>query len=214
MKIDCQDLAKRYKYEWILKNFSYTFSASNQYAIAGRNGSGKSTLLRLLAGYLTPSTGKISFFSPKEEKITPNAIHQYLSIAAPYIELIEEFTLLEAIQFHLHFKSFINSLSIPEFLAVIQLESAQNKQIRHFSSGMKQRLKLGLAICSDSPLLLLDEPTTNLDQDGANWYKQLIEKHLDNRIVMIASNVNFDFDFCTERINVESYKPVKKKKAH
>ena len=71
---------------------------------------------------------------------------------------------------------------------------------------MKQRLKLVLAICSDTDLLLLDEPTTNLDDEGVAWYQTLIEKYTANRLVIVASNVKHDYHFCTQQLNIMDYK--------
>jgi len=205
MEISFRNVSKRYRYEWIFRDIDFTFEAGKKYAVLGPNGSGKSTLLKILAGHLTPSKGKVDFFLDKK-KLDIDEVYRHISYAAPYIELIEEFTLKEAITFHQKFKPFLQGLKKEDLINVLGFEKSKNKPIRFFSSGMKQRLKLVLAICSDSPLLLLDEPTTNLDQQGMNWYRELVEKYAQNRLTIIASNVEVDYDFCDHELNILEYK--------
>ena len=205
MEISFRNVSKRYRYEWIFRNIEYTFGANKKYAILGPNGSGKSTLLKILAGHLTPSKGKVEFVKDNK-KIDIDEVYQCVSYAAPYIELIEEFTLSEAISFHQKFKPLLQGLKKSDIINILGFEKSKQKPIRFFSSGMKQRLKLVLAICSDSPLLLLDEPTTNLDQQGMEWYRGLIKKYANERLTIIASNVAIDYDFCDEQLNILDYK--------
>jgi len=205
MKIELQNISKRYRFEWIFKKIDFTFSAPNKYAVLGYNGSGKSTLMKILAGHLTPSKGK-ALFTTQGKNIDSDQMYQHVSFAAPYIELIEEYTLTETIQFHQQFKPFKNNWSVPDVLDMLQLKKSAKKEIRYFSSGMKQRLKLVLAICSEADLLLLDEPTSNLDEQGIEWYRSLIEQHTKGQLVIIASNAKVDYDFCDERLNVVDYK--------
>ncbi len=205
MKIELEKAGKRYRFDWILKNISLSFEAGKQYAITGPNGSGKSTLLKILSAHLTPSKGKIRFYH-SEKELETGSVYQYLSFAAPYIELIEEFTLWEALQFHLRFKPLLAPLTAEDILRRLNFHKARNKPVRNFSSGMKQRLKLVLAICSDTPLLLLDEPTTNLDKEGIQWYRQLIDDYAGGRLLIVASNVDVDLDFCEERVDILDFK--------
>ncbi|MCO6478328.1 MAG: ABC transporter ATP-binding protein [Phaeodactylibacter sp.] len=205
MKIELDNVGKRYRMEWILRGVSLHFEAGKQYAITGPNGSGKSTLLKILSGHLTPSKGKASFFH-QQKKLDNATVYRHLSYAAPYIELIEELSLWEALQFHLRFKPLRNGMGANEVLGLLRFKKARNKAIRDFSSGMKQRLKLALAICSDTPLLLLDEPTTNLDKEGVAWYRQLINDYSAGRLLIVASNVDVDFEFCAERVDILDFK--------
>lgn len=205
MRIELEQVAKRFRREWILRKVDLTIEAGKSYAIAGPNGSGKSTLLRLLSGHLTPSKGKIRYFSNRQA-IDLDQVYRYLSFAAPYIELIEELTLTEALRFHRQFQPFLPGIEDQAIIDRLALPGAASKPIRHFSSGMKQRLKLALAICSDTALLLLDEPTTNLDQQGIDWYLGLIDTFKIDRTIVVASNVEVDFGFCTERVNILEYK--------
>ena len=202
-----EGVGKRFRYEWIFRDISMTFDSGKIYALLGSNGSGKSTLMKILSGHLSPSKGHISFQVNDKTQDEDN-IFKHISYAAPYIELIEELTLTEMIQFHIKFKPLSKSLKINDLINILGFEKSQNKEIRYFSSGMKQRLKLALAICSDSPILLLDEPTTNLDAQGIAWYRQLISRFTEGgaRLTIVASNIEHDYDFCEEKINIEDYK--------
>jgi len=206
MTISLENVSKRYRFEWILKKIDYQFSQGNAYAITGPNGSGKSTFLKILSGHLSPSKGKIQY-TFQDKKLPVDAVFQKLSFAGPYIDLIEEFTLLEAIAFHQKFKPAIHSLQASDLLDILKFSKAQqHKEIRHFSSGMKQRLKLVLALTSDTPILFLDEPTTNLDRQGMDWYQGLIEQFKGDRLTIVASNIEEDFHFCNEQISILDYK--------
>ncbi len=206
MRINLQKIAKRYKLEWVLRDVTLAFDSAYHYAITGPNGSGKSTLLKILSGHLTPTKGKIQFLL-ENKKLPSDEIYRHLSYAAPYIDLIEEFTLIEALQFHQQFKHFIKDQQPADIIHILGFERAKNKPIRHFSSGMKQRLKLALAVCSDTNLLLLDEPTTTLDRQGIEWYQSLIREFVSlNRLTVVASNVEEDFFFCKEQVNILDFK--------
>lgn len=199
MRIKTHQLAKRFSNEWIVKNVNLNFESNFGYAITGPNGTGKSTLLKLLSGHLTPSKGHIEYTF--NQSVPNDEIYRYVAFAAPYIDLIEEFTLLEAIQFHQKFSPLPDNL-----LQVLNFHKASGKQIRHFSSGMKQRLKLALAICSNRPILLLDEPSTNLDRQGVDWFHDLLENHKKNRLLIIASNVPEDLEVCDQSIHILDFK--------
>ncbi len=204
MKIRLQNVSKRYKREWIFKKISHELELGNSYAILGPNGSGKSTLLRILSGHLSPTRGQIKF-EQNNQNIPVDAIYQQVNYMGPYIELIEELTLVEALQFHQRFRSF-GTLSIEQLISRLQFEKSRHKEIRHFSSGMKQRLKLILAICSTPPILLLDEPTTNLDRQGVAWYQELMHDFNRKKLTVIASNVEEDYHFCRHNILITDYK--------
>ena len=205
MQITLAQVSKRYRYDWIFKGLDYQLVAGSRVAVTGPNGSGKSTLMKVLSGHLSPTKGKLEF-SFENKKIAPDEVYRQVSYAAPYIELVEEFTLTEALDFHQKFKPLLPGLRTADVLDLLAFPKAADKQIRHFSSGMKQRLKLALACCSASPLLLLDEPTTNLDAQGVDWYLALTERFLGQRTVVVASNVAVDYGFCGEVIDILKYK--------
>ncbi len=205
-KIELQDAGKRYKREWIFKGVNYSFEPGSRYALLGPNGSGKSTLMKVLSGHLTPSKGRIVFYDATGKAIEPDQVYTSVAYAAPYIELIEEFTLEEAMRFHAGLKPFQPGLAFKHLYDVLNLPKARQKEIRFFSSGMKQRVKLALAICSNAPILLLDEPATNLDVQGVAWYKKLIADFAADRLVIIASNDPHDAEFCPIHLSILDYK--------
>jgi len=207
LQIELQQVSKRYRYEWILRKMDYRFSDMGSYAILGHNGSGKSTLMQLLSGFLSPSSGKV-VFSLKDKVLDINSVYKHVSFAAPYTELIEELTLEESVQFHQNFKPLISGMTTATVLDLLKLpQSARQKPVQFFSSGMKQRLKLALAFLSDTPVLLLDEPTITLDREGVAWYGHLLEQYaLGKRLVVIASNVEEDLAGCQERVDILQYK--------
>lgn len=199
------NVGKRYNREWIFRHCSYEFLSGKNYAITGPNGSGKSTLLQVIAGATLHNEGTVEYHNG--QRTMANEQHyNNISIAAPYLELIEEMTSLEMLDFHSKFKPLMQSLSFEDILKIVGLENAINKQLRYFSSGMKQRLKLAQAFFSNTPVLLLDEPTTNLDADGIALYHSLISNYTKDKLVIVSSNVKQEYDFCEEVIEIGDYK--------
>jgi ABC-type multidrug transport system ATPase subunit len=206
IRIEAQDIGKKFNTEWIFRHVNYTFEDHLAYAILGRNGSGKSTLLQVIAGSLHPTEGKIKYVVSGKE-IPPEKIFQHLSIVAPYQELIEDFTLMELLKFHFSFKSIISGHTIPQIIDLLEFKNTGNNPIRLFSSGMKQRVKLALAVLSDVPLLLLDEPTMNLDQAGIDWYLSILKEFAGKRTIIVCSNIQQqETNFCSGRLLIEDYK--------
>ena len=205
LKIQLQEVSKRFQYEWIFKNLNLTIPSGSSLAITGGNGSGKSTLLKCLSGVVPITSGKI-FFLRDQGEISDSEKYKHLSISAPYLELPEEFTLQEVIDFHFKFKKPLGNISSHEILDILYLKDHAQKQVSQFSSGMKQRLKLGLALFSDVPLILLDEPTSNLDKNGVAWYLDLIQKYQRNRTLVICSNEPREYEFCQQSLSIEDYK--------
>lgn len=204
MEIILKDIGKRFNTEWVFRKVNLNLQSNNAYVILGANGSGKSTLMQVIAGYITPSEGKLTYVQ-SEKNISVEKISKHVSIASPYLNLFEKLTLVETIRFQAGFKPFI--IPEKEMCERLGLHHARNKQLRYFSSGMKQRVKLGLAILSSSPLLLLDEPVSNLDHKAIDWYQSLINEHKANRLVMVCSNQQKDeFSFCNEKIDIGLYK--------
>ena len=204
MKIIAENLGKRFNREWIFKNVSHTFESGHTYAIVGPNGSGKSTLLQILWGQLPPSLGSLRY--TQDHRIIPvEEIFSYLSIAAPYQELIEEFTLEEMVRFHLHFKK-PRGGSIQEIIEKMELTHATKKLISNFSSGMRQRLKLGLSFLFESPILFFDEPTTNLDKKSIEWYWDQFSQLPPGLMIFIASNQEAEYPATAQKIDISAYK--------
>lgn len=204
MEITLDNVGRRFNQEWIFRNLNYQFKSSGKYAILGPNGSGKSTLLSVLLGSLSLSEGKIGYKEASD--IPPDNVYHRMSMAAPYLDLIEEFTLQETIDFHFQFKKTHPSIDKSGILALLGLGKAQDKALKYFSSGMKQRTKLALACCADTPVLMLDEPTSNLDSQGVDWYQELIATFTADRLVVIGSNQEHEYSFCHDFIQITDYK--------
>ena len=209
MKINLQNAGKRFNREWVFRSFSYIFLPGRSYAITGPNGSGKSTLLQVIAGAVLHSEGKIIYDGSDpghstQQHIEPENAYRKISFAAPYLDLIEEMTATEFLNFHSGFKKLLTP--VPAMLSAVGLDQAASKQIRYFSSGMKQRLKLSQAFFSDTAVLLLDEPLTNLDEEGIAVYKKLWEDNVADRLVIVSSNDKQEYERCEEVISINDYK--------
>jgi ABC-type multidrug transport system ATPase subunit len=209
LSIQLNHLSKKFNKEWIFKDLSYTINANDKVVILGGNGSGKSTLLQVISGFITENEGEVIY--KINDKIIPvDKIKNYISFASPYIHLVEDFTLTEMIDHTKIYKPFIKDLSTEQIIELMDLTKAKNKLIKQFSSGMKQRLKLGVAILCDTPLLLLDEPVSNLDANAIAWYKQLLKDHSKDRTVIVASNaIQDEYFICDKQLNVVDFKPAK-----
>jgi ABC-type multidrug transport system ATPase subunit len=205
MHIQLENLGKRYNRQWIFRRINFSFSSGNAYAIVGPNGSGKSTLLQVIAGATEKTEGNISYNFGS----TPVAVEnhfKHLSVAAPYLELVEELTLREFLDFHFSFKPLPADVTIPFIIEYLGLKAASNKQIRYFSSGMKQRVKLAQAVFNNLPVVLLDEPTANLDLDGVALYHRMVADYCRDRLLLIGSNDEAEISMCRERLNVNEFK--------
>lgn len=205
LKIHLEEASKRFQYEWIFRNLSLELTQGNSLAITGSNGSGKSTLLKCLCGAIPITSGKIDY-QLDGKSISETDWFSFLTISAPYMEVPEEFTLEELLNFHFKFKHPFEGISTKAIIEQLYLSQHASKPIGQFSSGMKQRLKLGLALFSDVPLIFLDEPTSNLDRKGIQWYHKMIEQFGKNRILVICSNEPREYEFCEQKIVLEDYK--------
>jgi ABC-type multidrug transport system ATPase subunit len=205
MKIKFSNAGKRFNREWIFRNADLEFNSSTSYAITGPNGSGKSTMLQCMGGMLQLSEGKIEY-AIGNKQLASEEVYKQISFCAPYLDVIEEMTVTEFLQFHNQFKSFISNFSIEQIIEEIGLRGTTNKQIRYYSSGMKQRVKLAQGIFSDTPVVLLDEPCSNLDAKGIDLYHSLIEKYCKERLVIVCSNDAVEYSFTNETISVLDYK--------
>jgi ABC-type multidrug transport system ATPase subunit len=206
MKIVLEHISKRFQRYWIFKEVNFSFSGPGAYALLGPNGSGKSTLLRVIAGMQSPSQGKLHFYDDKEQPIAPEEIFSNTSFCAPGMELVEELSLREFFNFHFSFKRPLPGMDVDKIIELCGLKNTADKQIGDYSSGMKQRVKLAQAIFTDAPVLLLDEPCTNLDQQGNEQYREWMEAYGKNRLVIVASNDVREYFFCREHIEIEQYK--------
>ena len=206
MKISLNSAGKKYYREWIFRKTNLSFVSGQNTVILGPNGSGKSTLLQVIAGAVLPNEGSIYYHDGIREVLSEHIFH-HVSFASPYLELIEEFTLSEIIRFHFKFKKSVGGISEKEILEATGLQKRSGLAFKYFSSGMKQKVKLTLAFLSDTSILLLDEPCSNLDKSGIDWYQQMIKSYTSGRIVIVASNQNEEeYSFCDSKLNMADFK--------
>lgn len=204
MKIVTEKLEKKFRKEWIFTDFSYQFEQGNAYALTGPNGSGKSTLLKILSFYSLPTRGNIKMFQ-QTISIPTEIAYKHIAFSSPYIQLIEEFTLSELVQFCKNAHLITENTTLEAFENYIELSPGKEKLISNFSSGMRQKVKLGLSLFSNRPILLLDEPCTNLDRKAKDWFFTKLEETRD-RLIIIASNEKEEIDFCQKSISILDYK--------
>jgi ABC-type multidrug transport system ATPase subunit len=206
ISIHLQAVSKKYNREWIFRNLDLEIRPGSRLALLGANGSGKSTLLQVISGYLIPDSGKVKFISNATELKEENA-HEHISFASPFLQLSEEFTLKEVVEHTLIYKPFLNDLNSAAVIDIVELKSASNKPLKHFSSGMKQRVKLALAILANSELLFLDEPLSNLDANGVKWYQHMIAQYAANKTIVVCSNtIKDEYSFCEKELNMADHK--------
>lgn len=204
--IKLTNAGKKFGREWIFRHVSLDISSGQKIAILGLNGSGKSTLLQALTGYLTLNEGELTY-STHDKNIDSENQYSFISLASPYLELVEDFTLQEQIAYTQIYKPFLNSLNVAQIVELSGLGAHKDKFIKLFSSGMKQRLKLTLAILADAPVLFLDEPTTNLDATVIDWYKYMINTYALHKTIIVCSNsIKDEYAFCDKVISMEDFK--------
>lgn len=206
MQVTLSTIAKQFGREVVFKDVDLTLSQGSRTAILGPNGSGKSTLLQVIAGSIIPTGGTI-VHELNGAQVEQEEVYRHISIAAPYLGLYEDLSLRQCIAFHARFKSFRQGVDHVGVAKIAYLEHALEKPVTHFSSGMKQRLKLALAILSDTPLLLLDEPASNLDAEAVTWYGALLRLHMDGRTVVVASNrQQAEYAICEDVVEMDGFK--------
>ncbi|MBL7704335.1 MAG: ABC transporter ATP-binding protein [Taibaiella sp.] len=205
MKIELQQVSKRYIRDWVFKNVSATFEGAGVYALLGSNGSGKSTLLRLIAGMQQISSGRINY-EIGGKPTGADTLFQSVGFCAPAMDVIEEMTLSEFLHFHFNFKKILPGWTVDKIIAALEMEKVRDKFIHDFSSGMKQRAKLAQAFFSDTPFLLLDEPCSNLDLKGVAMYQGWLQELGKGRLVVVASNDEREYPGALQTISLIDYK--------
>lgn len=203
LSIVTNQVGKRFGRSWIIKDFNENFNSGEVIGVKGRNGSGKSTLLRLLCGQLTPSRGEVERSVAGKQCPLQNW-YQHVSWTGPYTEIIEELSIEELFSFHFGLKPLRTGLSLREIPAIIELESARKRPLLDCSSGMRQRVLLATALYAATPLLLLDEPTITLDDEARSWFHEQLSEAKQGRLVVIASNDDYDLKQCTRIITLNS----------
>jgi len=202
MRVEAQSISVVFPGKILFRQLNFALESGERMAILGPNGSGKSTVIKLVSGQLRPRSGRL-VYQTEEGVVEAEAACFRMGFAAPYAELIEELTVAEHFDFQRGFRPFRNHLDFEEFRDILGLILAPNQRVSSLSSGMKQRVKLALAVLSEVDLLLLDEPCSNLDAAGRAWYGRLLDDHLDGRSLMVGSNhVPEEIALCTRRLEL------------
>jgi heme exporter protein A len=204
--IQGESISKNFGRRVIFNNLSFKFDERGVYGISGPNGSGKSTLIKLIAGINSPSTGKINHKDDQKE-IIPEKLHNYLGFVSPYLVLYEEFSALENLELFARIRDVkFNKEKVHSLLNDFLLYDRKDDLVKTYSSGMKQRMKFIFALMHSPKLILLDEPTSNLDDEGKDTVYKIVHQEAEENIVIVASNEKSDLAFCSETIMLEKYK--------
>jgi ABC-type multidrug transport system ATPase subunit len=204
MELSIQKLSKSFNQKVVFSNLNLEIRAGSRLAITGSNGSGKSTLLKILSGGALPSEGQI-LYKHNGIHIKEDQVYQLVHFVAPYNTVIEELTLPELFAFHKDFGTLSSFKYYDDWVSQLHYTFNEHHRIKTFSSGMKQRVKLGLVLLDDRPLILLDEPGSNLDQQGKDWMYSLLEKCSVTQTVIMATNDADEKEFCREKLDIEEY---------
>ena len=204
--IQGETISKNFGRRVIFKNLSFQFDKNGVYGISGPNGSGKSTLIKIIAGINSPTSGKISHKNDQKE-IIPEKLHNYLGFVSPYLVLYEEFSAWENLEQFAKIRDVnFNKGKIELLLNDFLLYDRKDDLVKTYSSGMKQRMKFIFALMHSPKLILLDEPTSNLDDEGKNTVYKIIKREAEENIVIVASNEKSDLALCGETIILEKFK--------
>ncbi|HKI77010.1 MAG TPA: ABC transporter ATP-binding protein [Ignavibacteriaceae bacterium] len=201
-----ESVTKNFGRRIIFENLNFEFSKCGVYGISGPNGSGKSTLMKIISGINSPSIGKI-IHSIDDEIIIPEKLHNFIGFVSPYLVLYEEFSAWENLEYFARIRDVsFNKEKIELLLNDFLLINRKDDLVKTYSSGMKQRMKFIFALMHSPELILLDEPTSNLDDEGKDTVYKIIKRESKEGIVVIASNEKSDLAFCKEIVLIEKYK--------
>ena len=204
--IQSQNLSKLFGRRLIFKDINLSWSEKGIFGISGPNGSGKSTLVKIVAGLIAPSSGKIIHKNSGGE-IIPEKLHNHIGFVSPYLVLYEEFSAWENLKIFAQIRGVtFNEERILFYLKQFLLDTRKDDLVKTYSSGMKQRLKFIFALMHSPEVLIFDEPTSNLDEEGKKVVYEIAREEGKSRIVVIASNEMKDLDLCNEVLLLEKFK--------
>jgi ABC-type multidrug transport system ATPase subunit len=194
VKILVSNLGKRYGFQFVIRKVDFTIDYGEILGLSGRNGAGKSTIMQMVSGYLSPSEGSVRY-EVKDQVIERENIYTYISYTAPYIDMPPKLTIEELFNHYKFFKK-VSMEHYKEFIEYCEIDDQGDKFIENFSSGMKQKIALGLNLVTLSDLMLFDEPTSYLDSQAKEWFYKKILLQKGQKTVIIASNDSEDFKNC------------------
>lgn len=203
----CKNIEKKFVNRLIFRGVDISLESGSSLAVTGRNGSGKSTLVKIFSNLIKETSGKISF-SVNAKEVQREKYYCHTGFVAPYLNLYDELTAFENLRFFSKLKSGINKNEddIKELLEKVNLYKRRNDIVKSYSSGMKQRLKYAFAVINNPELLILDEPRSNLDEEGINLAYGIAEKQKERGILIIATNDREDTELCSSVLNIENFK--------
>jgi heme exporter protein A len=211
--IQSQNLSKLFGRRLIFKDINFSWAEKGIFGISGPNGSGKSTLVKIVAGLIAPSAGKI-IHKNSDGEIIPEKLHNHIGFVSPYLVLYEEFSAWENLKIFAKIRGVdFNEKKVTFYLSQFLLESRKDDLVKTYSSGMKQRLKFIFSLMHSPEILIFDEPTSNLDEEGKKVVYNVIEDESKNSIIIIASNEERDLSFCQEKIFLENFKTIERRPA-
>ena len=204
--LEAIELNKTFGRRLIFKNLNFKIQNEGILGISGANGSGKSTLVKIIAGINSPTEGKI-IHQENGKEIIAEKLHNYIGFVSPYLVLYEEFTAWENLNYFAQIRRVeFNKEKIENLLSEFLIYNRKDDLVKTYSSGMKQRLKFIFALMHSPKLLILDEPTSNLDEEGKQSVYNIIENEGKTNIVIIASNEKSDLQFCSQILKLEDFK--------
>jgi heme exporter protein A len=206
--IQAQNLSKLFGRRLIFKDINFYREEKGIFGISGPNGSGKSTLVKIISGLIAPSSGKIVHKNSVGE-IIPEKLHNYIGFVSPYLILYEEFSAWENLKIFAKIRGVIlNENTVNNYLVKFLLDTRKDDLVKAYSSGMKQRLKFIFALMHSPEVLIFDEPTSNLDEEGKKVVYDIIRDEGKTRVIIIASNEAKDLEFCDEVLLLDNFKQV------
>lgn len=204
--IQSQNLSKLFGRRLIFKDINFNWTERGIFGISGPNGSGKSTLVKIVAGLIAPSSGNIIHKNSGSE-IIPEKLHNHIGFVSPYLVLYEEFSAWENLKIFAKIRGVnFDKEKVTYYLTQFLLENRKNDLVKTYSSGMKQRLKFIFALMHSPEVLIFDEPTSNLDEEGKKVVYKIVNEEGKQRIVIIASNEVKDLELCSEVLLLEKFK--------
>lgn len=204
LSLTADNLNKNFGKKNIFKNLNISLKANDSLSITGKNGSGKSTLIKILAGILNQSSGDIKL-TEGDKIISKQNFYRYIGLVSPYLNLYDEFSAYENLQMVAKVRGISEDLINPA-IERVGLFSRRNDLVKIYSSGMRQRLNLAFSVLHNPFLLFLDEPTSNLDAEGIKLVEEIADEFKKNKILIIATNDNFEKSLCSKDINIDNYK--------
>ncbi|MGA7159542.1 MAG: ABC transporter ATP-binding protein [Bacteroidota bacterium] len=205
ISVSVESLSKAFNRRIIFDNITFSLRERQSVAVTGKNGSGKSTLAKILCGLLSPSRGQIRC-SIDGEAILTEGIYQHVGLVSPYITMYEEFSGIENLVVFAHIRGLRGNIieDSENLLKRFGIYARRNDEVRTYSSGMKQRLKYAAALLHRPEILVLDEPTANLDEEGVGVVRSTMRSQIENGILIIATNDKEDLDYAQSRIDLDS----------